>query len=292
MNDTLTAHTFSGRRHKPLLYYIWRAPALFVLGLFLLFWLGPFILITMTSIKSNQDFLAGPFALPTHPTIAPYLTVWNALDFSTLLSNSLLYATLGSAGAVLLALVPAYTLSRKHIFGQGLLFGFLLVGLMLPQQTVLIPLYDTLRSLSLLDTKIGLIIVHAAYGMPAQILILRGFMTGIPRELDKAAYVEGASDFQIFRKIILPLSLPGIVVGYTLNFIAIWKEFVFGLVLLNSESNFPVTVGMLKLNSDRYMSVFNMPAAGLVLSQIPIIILFVLTYKMLSSGQFTGAVKG
>lgn len=272
--------------------FIRRAPGIFLLIVFVLIWLGPIILIVMTSLKSNEAFLAGPFALPTSPTVAPYVTVWNALGFDVLLGNSLLYATLGSALAVLLALVPAYALSRKNIPGQKIIFGMLLTGLMLPQQTVLIPLYDTLRTLNLLDTKLGLIIVHAAYGMPSQVLILRGFMTAIPRELDKAAYLEGASDFQTFWKIILPLSLPGIVVGYTLNFIAIWKEFVFGLVFLNSEANFPVTVGMLKLNSDRYMSVFNMPAAGLVISQIPIVILFVLTYRLLSSGQFAGAVKG
>ena len=131
-----------------------------------------------------------------------------------------------------------------------------------------------------------MIIVHGAYGMPAQVLILRGFMTTIPREIEKAAYLEGASDFQVFWKVILPLSVPGILVGYTLNFIAIWKEFVFALVFLNSEVNFPVTVGMLKLNSDRYMAVFNLPAAGLVISQIPIVILFILTYR-----QFPAAIS-
>lgn len=269
-----------------------RVPGLFCLGLFLLLWMGPILLIVITSIKSNEDFLAGPFALPSPATVEPYKTVWNALAFDGLLANSLLYATLGSALAVALALVPAYALARKEIPGRKVIFALLLTGLMIPQQTVLIPLYDTLRTLNLLDTKLGLIIVHAAYGMPSQVLILRGFMTGIPRELDKAAYLEGATDFQIFRRIILPLSLPGIVVGYTLNFIAIWKEFIFGLVFLNSEANFPVTVGMLKLNSDRFMSVFNMPAAGLVISQIPIVILFILTYRLLSSGQFAGAVKG
>ncbi|MDO9417802.1 carbohydrate ABC transporter permease [Pararhizobium sp.] len=269
-----------------------RLPGIVLLGAFVLIWLGPIILIVMTSLKSNEAFLADPFSLPTSPTIAPYVTVWQSLGFDTLLGNSLLYATLGSALAVLLALVPAYALSRKHIPGQTLIFAMLLTGLMLPQQTVLIPLYDTLRALNLLDTKLGLIIVHAAYGMPSQVLILRGFMTAIPRELDKAAYLEGASDWEIFSRVILPLSLPGIIVGYTLNFIAIWKEFVFGLVFLNSEANFPVTVGMLKLNSDRYMSVFNMPAAGLVISQIPIVILFVLTYRLIAGGQFAGAVKG
>jgi raffinose/stachyose/melibiose transport system permease protein len=154
------------------------------------------------------------------------------------------------------------------------------------------PLYTTLRTLHLLDTKIGLILVHGVYGMPMQILALRGFMTSIPKEIDKAAFIEGATDFQVFWKIILPLSIPGILVSYTLNFIAIWKEFVFSLVFLNNESNFPVTVGMLKLNSDRYMSAFNLPSAGLVISQIPIIILFLLLYRKMAGGKVAGAVKG
>lgn len=292
MDSAILAASPAPSRAGRILGAIQRAPGLFCLGLFLLMWMGPILLILITSIKSNEEFLADPFSLPHSPTLAPYQTVWDALGFDTLLTNSLLYATVGSALAVLLALAPAFTLSRKEIPGQKFIFGLLLLGLMIPQQTVLIPLYDTLRNLNLLDTKVGLIVVHAAYGMPSQVLILRGFMTGIPKELDRAAYLEGASDFQIFRKVILPLSLPGIVVGYTLNFIAIWKEFVFGLVFLNSEQNFPVTVGMLKLNSDRYMSVFNMPAAGLVISQIPIVILFILTYRLLSSGQFAGAIKG
>ena len=257
-----------------------------------LVWLGPVMLTVITSVKSNQDLLAGPLSLPTAPTLAPYVQVWEGLHFSVLMRNSLLYATLGSALAVALALVPAYALSRFPVPGKTWFFGLLLTGLMLPQQTVLIPLYDTLRALDLLDTRLGLIIVHGVYGMPSQILMLRGFMATIPREVERAAQVEGANDFQVFTKVILPLSVPGILVGYTLNFIAIWKEFVFGLVFLNSESNFPLTVGMLKLNSDRYMSVFNLPAAGLVISQIPIVILFIFAYRKITSGNFVGAVKG
>lgn len=270
-------------------------PKLLATGLALvvaLVWLGPVMLTLITSVKSNQDFLASPFSLPTAPTLAPYVQVWEGLHFGVLMRNSLLYATLGSALAVALALVPAYALSRFPVPGKKWFFGLLLTGLMLPQQTVLIPLYDTLRALDLLDTRLGLIIVHGVYGMPAQILMLRGFMATIPSEVERAAQVEGASDFQVFTKVILPLSVPGILVGYTLNFIAIWKEFVFGLVFLNSESNFPLTVGMLKLNSDRYMAVFNLPAAGLVISQIPIVILFLFAYRKITSGNFVGAVKG
>jgi ABC-type glycerol-3-phosphate transport system permease component len=279
-------------RRRSLVEFVGKLTGLTLLAVLIFVWLGPILLILITSIKTNDDFLAGPFGLPLSPTIQPYITVWNAMNFGPLMANSLLYASAGSALAVILALVPAFALSRLEVPGKKLIFGVILTGLMLPQQTVLIPLYDTLRSLHLLDTRIGLIVVHAAYGMPSQILLLRGFMTTIPREIEKAAYLEGASDIQVFSKIILPLSVPGILIGFTLNFIAIWKEFVFGLVLLNSESNFPVTVGMLKLNSDRYMAVFNLPAAGLVISQIPIVILFLLTYRKLSGGNFTGAVKG
>jgi ABC-type glycerol-3-phosphate transport system permease component len=255
-------------------------------------WVGPFLLMVVTSIKPNSEFLRGPFALPVAPNFDAYRIGWAGLDFPTLLGNSALYSATGAALAVLLALVPAYGLSRFEIPGKKLIFGILLMGLMLPQQTVLIPLYTTLRTLHLLDTKIGLILVHGVYGMPMQILALRGFMTSIPREIDKAAFIEGASDFQVFWKIILPLSIPGILVSYTLNFIAIWKEFVFSLVFLNNESNFPVTVGMLKLNSDRYMSAFNLPSAGLVISQLPIILLFLILYRKFSGGKLAGAVKG
>ena len=279
-------------RQRTLAGFVGKLIGLTLLAVLIFVWLGPILLVLITSIKTNDDFLAGPFGLPLSPTIQPYITVWNAMNFGPLMANSLLYATAGSALAVILALVPAFALSRLEVPGKKLIFGVILTGLMLPQQTVLIPLYDTLRSLNLLDTRIGLIVVHAAYGMPSQILLLRGFMTTIPREIEKAAYLEGASDIQVFSKIILPLAVPGILIGFTLNFIAIWKEFVFGLVLLNSEGNFPVTVGMLKLNSDRYMAVFNLPAAGLVISQIPIVILFLLTYRKLSGGNFTGAVKG
>ena len=108
-------------------------------------WLGPLALIVMTSIKPNSEFLNGPFALPKSPTFAPYRKVWNGLNFGVLLQNSLLYATTGSALAVLLALVPAFALSRFESPARRYMFALLLTGLMLPQQTVLIPLYDMLR---------------------------------------------------------------------------------------------------------------------------------------------------
>lgn len=283
---------YPGRTLTRLRYAVPKIFATFLALVLAAVWIGPLALMVMTSIKPNNEFLNGPFALPIAPTIEPYFKVWEGLHFGVLMQNSLLYAATGSALAVTLALVPAFALSRYEPPGKKYIFALLLTGLMLPQQTVLIPLYDILRWLHLFDTRIGLIVVHGVYGMPSQILILRGFMTAIPRDIEKAAQIEGATDFQIFIRVILPLAAPGIVVGYTLNFIAIWKEFVFALVFLNNEAILPVTVGMLKLNSDRYIAAFNLPSAGLVISQIPIAILFILAYRRISGGNFVGSVKG
>src|SRR5260370_40635368 len=117
---------------------------LMLLAALVFVWLGPIILVVMTSIKSNDAFLAGPFALPTEPTFAPYVTVWNALGFGRLLANSFLYATAGSALAVILALVPSFALSRFEFPRKKLIFGVILTELILPQQTFLILPYVTL----------------------------------------------------------------------------------------------------------------------------------------------------
>jgi len=119
------------------------------------------------------------------------------MNFGTLLANSLLYATVGSALAVSLALVPRVRPQPYEVPGKKIIFGLLLTGLMLPQQTVLMFRLRHAAPRSICSTpKLGLIIVHGVYGMPAQILILRGFMTTIPREIEKAAYLEGASIFK------------------------------------------------------------------------------------------------
>jgi len=146
-----------------------RGPKIFATVLALLLaaiWIGPLALNGGHVDQAHKEFLNGPFALPIAPTLEPYVKVWQGLHFGVLMQNSLLYAVLGSALAVGLALVPAFALSRFEPPGKRYIFALLLTGLMLPQQTVLIPLYDMLRWLHLFDTRIGLIIVHGVYGMP------------------------------------------------------------------------------------------------------------------------------
>ncbi len=272
--------------------YLDRTVLLLVAMVVLIIWLYPIGLDIVTALKSDAEVLASPLSLPAHPTFQAFIKAWNLVGFSTLLKNSLIIA----AGAVLLGMVissiPAYAFSRFHIPGGDLIFILLLTTLMLPQQTVIIPLYDIVRRLHLLDSLAGLIIVHAVYGMPFNMFVMRGFMAGIPIDLEHAARVDGCSDFDLYRFVILPLSIPAIAVAATLNFINIWNEFFFAIILLQSNANFPVTVGMINITQSQYFSSWNIPAAAVIIAQVPTVILYILAHRYITQGVLAGAVKG
>jgi raffinose/stachyose/melibiose transport system permease protein len=121
---------------------------------------------------------------------------------------------------------------------------------------------------------------------------LTGFMTSMPRELFAAARIDGCADFGVLRHIVIPLALPAIIVGFTLNFIEIWKEYFFALVFLSSDSVMPVNLGILAVSTSQYSTSMNLPSAAVVLAQLPIVILFIFAYRAITQGLYTGAVKG
>ncbi len=251
----------------------------------------PAFLTIITSLKTQDSVLESPLGLPDHITFDAYTTTWEVLSYGVLLRNSLLYAGLGAGLALLLAIYPAYTFSRFRFLGARVIFMMLLTTQMLPQETALIPLYHALTKLGLLNTKLGLILIHAAWGMPLQILLLTGFLANQPRELEDSARVDGATERQILRYVVLPLAAPAMAVGFLLNFVGIWKEFIFAITFLNSEAIYPLTTGILKFSNSRYFTSFTLPAAAVVISQIPLVLLFLLSYRWLIRGIYAGAVK-
>jgi ABC-type glycerol-3-phosphate transport system permease component len=259
---------------------------------FVALWNSPVALTVMTSLKTDQSVLSNPFAFPNPLSFSAFRHAWVILAYSQLFWNSLLYATAGSALAISLAFVPAYVFSTLKLPGKVALFVILLTTLMLPQQTVILPLFTLLKSLNMLDSRLGLIIVHATFGMPFEILILTGFMTSMPRDLFAAARIDGCADFGVLRHIVIPLTLPAIAVGFTLNFIEIWKEYFFALVFLSSDSVMPVNLGILAVSTSQYATSMNLPSAAVVLAQLPIVILFIFAYRAITQGLYSGAVKG
>ncbi|MGH9327914.1 MAG: carbohydrate ABC transporter permease [Terriglobia bacterium] len=262
------------------------------MAVFALLWCLPLWIMVLTSFKTDQEALTSPFAFPRVWSFHAYAEAWRALNYSTLLGNSTLYALAGTSLAILLAFIPAYALSRFQIKARVAIFVILLMPIMLPQQTVIIPLFNLLRSLDLLDTRLGLILIHAAFGMPLELLILTGFISNIPKELEYAARLDGCTDREVLTHLILPLSVPAIAVGFVLNVIGIWQEYFFALIFLSSEKVMPVTLGIIRITDDRYFHAVNLPAAAVIIAQLPIIVMFVLAYKWITQGIYLGSVKG
>jgi ABC-type glycerol-3-phosphate transport system permease component len=263
---------------------------LFALVVFI--WSYPVLLTLMNAFKEDAAVLRSPLTPPWPLTFAPLVEAWNRLDFLPMLKNTLILSLGGSLLSIVFAAPPAYVLSRFRLPAGEAFFVLMLTGMMLPQQAVIIPLYDLMRDLRMLDSLWGLAFLHGVYGLPFTLLFLRGFMATIPVELEDAARVDGATDFTVFTQIILPLAAPGLAVVTALNLILIWNEFFFALIFLESSSYYPLTVWLLLLRASRYFQSWNIPAAAVIIGQAPTVLLYTLTYRFIQRGLVMGGVKG
>jgi ABC-type glycerol-3-phosphate transport system permease component len=286
MKDTPSYVRFI-RRHK-LDKLIFTILAFVLIGI----WAYPVILTIINAFKTNASVMLGPLSLPVPPTIQAFIDSWNLLDFPTWMKNTTFLALGGTALAILLSAPPAYILSRFRLPGGEAFFMLILIGMVLPQQAIILPLYDIMRRLNMLDSLWGLVVVHGVYGMSFTMLFLRGFMANIPIDLEHAARVDGASDLQLLRHVILPLAAPGVAIAAALNIISIWNELFFALVLLESPEKFPITMGLQLMTTSRYFMTWNMPAAAVIIAQIPTILLYTFAYRYIQKGLLAGGLKG
>ncbi len=261
-------------------------------GVVVLVWLYPFWLSLQTSFKSDADIRESPFSPALPPTLGAYVRAWTTLDMPTLLGNSLFLAAGGALISVTITFPIAFFIARRRVPFADAIFVFFLVGLMVPQQMVILPLYRIAESVGLAGPLVGLVVIHGVYGIPFSLLVLRGFFAGIPRSLDECARVDGCSDTGVLLRIIAPLSGPALATVLVLQFINIWNEFLFAVILLNNSSNWPVTVGVLPVLLSQYFVSWNLPAAALLIAQLPTLILYVVAQRWVVRGLTAGAVRG
>ncbi|MER8601019.1 carbohydrate ABC transporter permease [Mesorhizobium sp. M1339] len=261
-------------------------------GIVVLVWLYPFWLSLQTSFKSDADIRESPFSPALPPTFGAYVRVWTTLDMPNLLGNSLVLAAGGALINVAVIFPIAFFIARRRIPFSDALFVFFLVGLMVPPQMVILPLYRIAESFGLAGSLPGLVVIHGVYGIPFTLLILRGFFAGIPRSLDESARLDGCSDTGVLLRIIVPLSGPALATVLVLQFINIWNEFLFAVVLLNNSSNWPVTVGVLPVQLSQYFVSWNLPAAALLIAQLPTLVVYVVAQRFVVRGLTAGAVGG
>lgn len=252
----------------------------------------PLVWVAMTSIKPDPEVVAfPPRLLPQHPTVKPYIDLWQKAPFLTYTRNSTVVA-LGSAFlALLVSTLAAYGMARFRFKGVRILLSVFLLSQMFPGASILIPVTQTVVKLHIYNTLQGLIFVYTAFFIPFACWMLYGYFRMIPKEIDEAAYIDGCSKMGILFRMTIPLTVPGLAATFVFAFLGGWNEFLFALVMTNSERVRTLPVGMWLLVG-QYVTYWNMLSSSAILFALPPLVFFFLLEKALVSGLTAGAVKG
>ena len=253
------------------------------------FFIVPLYLVVITSLKAPADIsLATTWNLPPVWHWESYATAWNA--FAPKLLNSVILAVTATALSAMLGSLNGYVLSKWRFPGANVVFPLLLFGMFIPYQSILIPLFEFLRSIGLYGGLPGLILTHVVYGIPITTLIFRNFYAEIPDEMLDSAKIDGAGFYQIYARIIFPLSISGFVVVIIWQFTQIWNEFLFAVTLTNTASQ-PITVALAELAGGQAVN-WNLPMAGSILAALPTVIIYIILGRYFIRGLLAGSVKG
>ena len=278
-----------GRRNRRTRQAGWDAVglAVFVVMVFPVFWM------ISTAFKSNDQIVSlTPTWLPLHPTLSHFRDAIDKPFFWEDVKNSLIVVLVTVAISVALAFLAAIALARYGFAGRKL-FVVLVIGIqMLPQAGLIIPLYVVLARYHQVNALSGLIVTYMTFVLPFCVWTLRGFLLGIPKELEESAMVDGSTRLGVFVKILLPLMGPGLVATSVFAFITTWNEYIFARVLLNDQSKQTVTVWLSYfLGSSRHTDWGALMAAS-TLTAIPVVVFFLLVQRRIAFGLTAGAVKG
>ena len=259
-----------------------------LLWLFLSFY--PLLNMFLTSFRSQDSFLTdNPWLLPAQPTLQNYADVWNQ-DFLRYLENSLLVTIVSILLILTVSLLAAYSIARLRSRIGAIFFAFLLVGLAIPVQSTIIPIYVMANFLGIYDTLAALILPSVAFGIPMTVLILVTFIRDIPRELYESMSIDGAGHARVLLTLVLPLSRPALITVTIYQAIAVWNGFLFPLVLTQSNSNRVLPLALWNFQG-QYGA--NIPAimSAVFMSAIPILLLYVFGRRYLLSGLVAGFSK-
>lgn len=259
----------------------------------LLFFGGPLLWVLSLSIRTQQEvFITSLRLIPESPTLENYVEVLVSAQFSIFLINSLKLAVAGSVGAMVVAAPAAYAFSRLDFRGKGTLLIGVLALQMISPLVIAIPLYRYFARLNVLDSHISTAMVYIAILVPLATWMLKGFFDGIPPALDEAAMVDGCTRFGAFRRVVLPLILPGLTSVFVLTAILAWGMFEVPYILLSEPSLLPISVGILNFKGNYAATSPNVLAAGGVLAMLPAIATFVILQRFIVRALTSGAIKG
>jgi raffinose/stachyose/melibiose transport system permease protein len=253
--------------------------------------LYPMVMMGLSAFKSRREIFRNPFGLPDVWSVANFVRVWEETNFPLYFLNSAI-VTGGSVALILmLGIMASYALARYEFRGNELLYLFFLAGIMMPLKLAIIPLFIQLRAMGLTNTHLGLMCIYAAEGLPATVFILTGFLRTLPRDLENAARIDGATELQILWSVMLPLARPALVIVGIFNLVPVWNDFFFPLVFLQRESLKTLPLG-LTVFMGQFSTDWPVLFAGLTVAALPVIVLYIFLSRQFIAGLTAGAVKG
>jgi raffinose/stachyose/melibiose transport system permease protein len=256
----------------------------------------PVVILIFGSLKTTGEMYSHPYSIPNPPHWENILGILSTPTFWTMLRNSLLVLAGTTAGVVFVCGLAAFVFARLEFRGKNWLFSLFTLGLMFPINVAILPVYFVLRQMNdlgieMIDSLLGVVLVQLAFQISGNIMILRGFFTAIPAELQDASYIDGCNDFNFFWRILLPLARPALAAVAALTMIVSWNDLLVPLVVLNSDELWTLPLGTMQFQG-QYGQDLALVSAFVALSSIPTIIFYIFAERQIVSGLTAGAIKG
>ncbi|MDQ0088252.1 raffinose/stachyose/melibiose transport system permease protein [Paenibacillus anaericanus] len=267
-------------------------PHIFLMG-YLLIILYPFLFVLFSSVKTNNQAIASnPFGLPSSIMFDNYVNAWVNAKISTYFWNSLYIGVVAACVSILLAAMLAFAVTRmRYKKVSAIIFQLILVGMLIPNNSLLLPIYGIMRNLNILDTRMALFLPYIANAIPFTVIILAAFMRSLPGEIEEAAVIDGLRPAGLFARIIIPLTVPAIVTVFIINFLGNWNEFLLANYFISSNELKTLPIGMVGFR-DAYNTNYAQMSAGIVFSVLPVMIIYAILQEKIIEGVTAGSVKG
>jgi len=251
----------------------------------------PLVWIVLTSFKSNPELMRNPYGLPERLLLSNYAEAWKTVDMPNLFKNSIFICSVSVICIIFVSSMASYAFSRFTLKINSYIYNFILIGMMIPLNAAIIPLFINIRKLGLLNSYAGVIIPYTAVYIPVSTFLITAYMKNIPNEVEEAAVIDGCGILKLFTHIIIPLSKPIFATMSIIAFMNLWNEFLFALVFLSGTKQRTIPIGIAAFK-EQYFTNYTMMMAGTVMAIIPPILIYIVLREHIIKGIAAGAVKG
>jgi raffinose/stachyose/melibiose transport system permease protein len=254
-----------------------------------LIWSSPLFILFFTALKSANDFAQnGTFSLPQTIELSNFAKAWD-IGIRTYFMNSLVLTLIKVPTGVFICSLAAFALTKMRLRGAQVIFTIFVLGLVVPMQMTLVPLTTLYQHLGLIDSLPGLFFLYLGFGLPLGILILRGYFRSIPDEMIEAAFIDGCSWWDVYWRIVMPVSKPAIVSLLILDGISTWNEFILAQIFIRTQTNRTLPLGVVQFSTE-FSTAYELLAAGQIITIMPLILLYLFFQRYFVHGM-AGAIK-